>query len=326
MRFISAMLAAAALISTAAIGATAAEPAPIADGVELLRGAFVPGRQPDGNSVLLQGVDGWVLIDSGRHRAHTEALLARTAGRLRAVVNTHWHLDHLGGNALLRERQPGLVAHASPAVDAALAGWLANSRRQLAELVASDKVPEADKAQMRIDLALLENGDKLAPDRRIDAPVDVPVALELAGRKLRIGVERAVSGGDLWVLDEASGTLMTGDLVTLPVPFMDTACADDWDAALGRLAALPFARIVPGHGPVLDRAAFGRYRAAFAELRRCAADDAAMPAQCAAGWTAALEGLVDASDAPRVDGMLGYYFRTRLRAAADERQRFCKTS
>ena len=109
MRFISAMLAAAtaALTSTVARGA---EPAPIADGVELLRGAFVPGRQPDGNSVLLQGVDGWVLIDSGRHRAHTEALLARTDGRLRAVVNTHWHLDHLGGNVLLRERQPGVVA------------------------------------------------------------------------------------------------------------------------------------------------------------------------------------------------------------------------
>lgn len=323
MRFIAALLAAtAALIATAAIGA---EPAPIADGVELLRGAFAPGRQPDGNSVLLRGEGGWVLIDSGRHREHTEALLARTDGRLRAVVNTHWHLDHLGGNALLRERQPGIVAYASPAVDAALAGWLANSRRQLAELVASDKVPAADQAQMRIDLALLENGDKLAPDRRIDASVAVPVTLELAGRKLRIGVERAVSGGDLWVLDEASGTLMTGDLITLPVPFMDTACAEDWDAALERLAALPFARIVPGHGPVLDRAAFGRYRAAFAELRRCAADDAAAPAQCAAGWTAALDGLIDAADVPRVPGMLGYYLKTRLRAASDERTRYCKT-
>ena len=295
-----------------------AAPERLAQGVYLLRGSFEPGRQPDGNSLLLRGPQGWVLIDSGRHQAHAEALLDFTAGELVAVINTHWHLDHLGGNALLRQRQPGLRIHASAAVDSALKGWLADSRAQMRGHLQDTRVPEDAKAQMRIDLALLEQGGALAPDERIDGPAE----LRLAGRSLRVGLETAVSGGDVWVLDVASGTLAIGDLVTLPVPFFDTACASGWSAALDRIEALPFERVVPGHGPVLSRTELQRYRKAMDGLLICAASDKPV-ADCSADWLDALDGLISEADKPRTLGMLGYYFKQQLRAAPEQRQRFC---
>ncbi|MDN3920515.1 MBL fold metallo-hydrolase [Roseateles violae] len=296
-----------------------AAPEAIADGVYLLRGHFEPGRQPDGNSVLLRGSEGWVLIDSGRHRAHTQQLLDFTAGDLKAVVNTHWHLDHLGGNAWLRERQPGLLVYASAEVERALAGWLAQTRRQMQALVDDGKTPEAARAQMRIDLDLLAQGAALLPDRRIEAPLS---ALAPAGRALRLGLESGVSGGDVWVLDEASGTLIAGDLLTLPVPFLDTACAEAWSAALRRLEVQPFERLVPGHGPVLDRAGLRRYRRAFDGLLACAAGDRPV-ADCAAAWLSDLDGLIAEADKPRTLGLLSYYFKAHLRAAPEQRLRFC---
>lgn len=44
---------------------------PLAAGVELVRGRFVPGSQPDGNSVVLRAPGGLVVIDTGRHAEHT---------------------------------------------------------------------------------------------------------------------------------------------------------------------------------------------------------------------------------------------------------------
>lgn len=298
--------------------AWAQQPQQIAPDVWLLRGSYEAGKQPDGNSILLRGSEGWLLIDSGRHAAHTEALLKQSEGRLKAVINTHWHLDHLGGNALLRERVPGLQVYASAAVDTALQGWLARSREQMLAALKDEKLPSATRQMMQIDLDLLSKPQALAPDQRIREPG----ALLLAGRRLRVGLESAVSGGDLWVLDEASGTLMTGDLITWPVAFMDTACAEDWDAALGRLEALPFERIVPGHGPVMSRAELHKYRQAWQTLQACAASSAE-PRACSMAWIEALPGLIATEERPRVHAMLAYYLKSRLRAAPAEARAFC---
>ena len=126
------------LLLTALLAGCAAQPVraplhgePVADGVTLLRGTFVPGTQPDGNTVLLQGRDGLVVVDSGRHAAHAARIIeaAHASGQpLTAVVNTHWHLDHVAGNAALREAFPQAEVHASDAIDAALHGFLADYR------------------------------------------------------------------------------------------------------------------------------------------------------------------------------------------------------
>ncbi|KQV92483.1 MBL fold metallo-hydrolase [Pelomonas sp. Root1237] len=307
----------AAVLCLAAAAAVTAQP--LALGVVLVPGGFEAGRQPDGNSLLLQGDQGWLLIDSGRHRAHAEAALAAAGGQVRAVLNTHWHLDHLGGNAWLRSQRPGLEAWASPAVAKALAadGWLDRYRRQLMEAIPT--APADQAAVMRVDLELLNQAAALRPDREIGTAS----ARTIAGRRLQIGIETAVSGGDLWVLDAATGTLAAGDLVTLPVPFMDTACPPAWREALARLSAQPFQRLVPGHGPVMSRADFERWRGGFEALLDCA-DQGLHPGACAAVWRSRVDTWLDDAGRARVNGMLGYYFKTLLQAPTEQRERFCR--
>jgi glyoxylase-like metal-dependent hydrolase (beta-lactamase superfamily II) len=309
------------LIVLSVLGAAAQAQQTLAPGVVLVSGGFEAGRQPDGNSLLLQGSEGWLLIDSGRHRSHTEAALKAAGGQVRAVLNTHWHLDHLGGNAWLRSLQPGLEIWASPAVAQALApdGWLDRYRRQLAEAIPT--APAEQAAVMRVDQELLSQAVALKPDHEVMAAS----MLTLAGRRLQVGMETAVSGGDLWVLDVASGTLAAGDLVTLPVPFMDTACPPAWREALARLSAQPFKQLVPGHGPVMSRADFERWRGGFEALLDCA-DQGLHPAACAAVWRSRVDPWLDDAGRGRVNGMVGYYFKTLLQAPRDQRERFCRRS
>lgn len=66
---------------------------------------------PDSNLLLITGREP-ALIDSGFvGHAHDTATWvdAHTRG-LHRVVNTHWHADHVGGNALLQQRGAGIAA------------------------------------------------------------------------------------------------------------------------------------------------------------------------------------------------------------------------
>lgn len=294
----------------------------IAPHVHLVSGVFAPGRQPDGNSVLLQGSGGWIVVDSGRHAEHSTRILdfiAGAGGKIEAVVNSHWHLDHVGGNARIRAAHPELRVYASAAIEQALGGWLANYRKQLDAMLANPDIGEQDKAGFRGDMALIDLGSKLQPDVAIGSTRN----WQLAGRRVRIGLQTdAVTAGDVWLLDKKSGVLVAGDLVTLPVPFFDTACPARWSAALARIGELPFEQLVPGHGPVLDREQFAQYRVAFDGLLACAASDQPA-AQCVDEWLANAAQWVPAGDHERVRGMLDYYFEQHLRAPEAQRQRFC---
>jgi glyoxylase-like metal-dependent hydrolase (beta-lactamase superfamily II) len=102
-------------------------------GITLVPGAFASGTQPDGNSVVLDAPEGLIVVDTGRHPEHAAAILdvARRAGKpIVAVVNSHWHLDHVGGNPALRRAYPRLRVYASGALDDARHGFLADYAKQ----------------------------------------------------------------------------------------------------------------------------------------------------------------------------------------------------
>src|SRR4051812_27060534 len=97
------------------LGLCAAAP-PATPDWHLVPGGFESGRSPDGNSVFLDAPDGLILVDTGRHPEHQAKLLAyaRQRGRpIVAIVNTHWHLDHTGGNAEIRAAFPNAQLYAS---------------------------------------------------------------------------------------------------------------------------------------------------------------------------------------------------------------------
>ncbi|HVK31811.1 MAG TPA: MBL fold metallo-hydrolase [Burkholderiaceae bacterium] len=289
-------------------------------GLWLLPGRFPRERQPDGNSLVLEGRGALLVVDTGRHADHTQALLdfALRRGRpITTVLNTHWHLDHLGGNARLRDALPGLEVVGSPAVARAIAERFPASRRELEGLLANPGTPPDVREMARVDLALYDRAAAMTPNRQIAGPAQ---ALTLAGREVTVGHEAGASEGDLWLLDRASGVLAVGDLVTLPVPFLDTACPAQWREALARVDALPFERLLPGHGPVMERATWRRWRAGFDALLDCAASDT--PARtCSARWIENLGSLLAPADHAVVHAMIGHYFAQRLRAA--DRDRYC---
>ena len=285
---------------------------PIAEDTVLFPGRFDPGRQPDGNSVMLRGPDGWIVFDTGRHEAHTRVLLtfARASDQpVAAIVNSHWHLDHSSGNRLLRDTWPDAPVFASDAIVAALPGFLADSRRTSEAMIASGELQEPMLSDVLGDIATITDAGALLPTETVTQSKSGTIA----GRKVHLGLARnAVTAGDLWLYDPTTGVLLAGDLVTLPVPFLDTADPQGWRAALEVLDGTRFTLLVPGHGAPMDRAAFEAWHAAFDALLVCAATDAAT-ATCADGWIAGLGDLLPTAGHARARDMLAYYIDEVLR-------------
>ncbi len=281
---------------------------PVAPGVWLVPGGIPPGRQPDGNSVVFEAPAGLIVVDTGRHRSHREAILALAHARQEAVVaivNTHWHLDHVSGNPDLRAAYPDLLVHASDAIDDALGGFLARSARDSADYLEDPRIPPSMREDIQADLLTIQQGEALKPDVVVSATGTV----EIGGRPLQVHLARhAVTAGDVWLYDEATRVVALGDLVTLPAPFLDTACPDGWTTALEQVAAVPFEVAIPGHGGPMARAQFELYRRAFGAFIDCT--NSTRPAQeCAMQWANAIESLLEgaADEKPRAAGLAGYY-------------------
>jgi glyoxylase-like metal-dependent hydrolase (beta-lactamase superfamily II) len=264
---------------------TPSAPAPreIAAGTTLIAGAILPGRGPDGNTVVLDGPGGLIVVDAGRHVWHSDAILALARARRRpiaAIVNTHWHLDHSSGNGRLKVVHPAARLYTTSAVNRALApgGFLTRNAA-----AARERPPDPNplrRDETAIFLKTMDTPDTLRPDVAVDRPGDHTIA----GRRLVIHVtDGAVTDADVWLYDPATKVAVLGDLVTLPAPFFETACPARWEAELDAAWATPFALAVPGHGAPMTRAEFDVYRRAFATFRACAGG-ATGAAECAAGW------------------------------------------
>ena len=291
-------------------------------GWHLVPGSFEPGRGPDGNSIFLDAPEGLILVDTGRHPAHQEKLLAyaRQRGRpITAIVNTHWHLDHSGGNAEIRAAYPSAEVYASTAVEGALTGFFPNSRRAAEAFLASGKASPALEAEIRRDFAAMDDVASLRATR----PVTRSGEVRVAGRRLRVNLARfAATEGDVWIYDPRSKLLIAGDLVVGPVPFFDTGCPEGWREALTALASTPFVTLIPGHGAPMSKPRFLQWRIAFGNLLDCAVTDRDKHA-CVAEWKRDAAAFIPADDR-RIDSMLDHYLETRLRAPYAEREKYCR--
>ena len=147
--------------------------------------------------------------------------------RLRYVIATHVHPDHVfGGRAFLADH-PVYVGHVL------LPGALASRG-------------EYDRKRLAAVLGDAATGTPVTPTMLVKDTAKI----DLGGRVLMLQAwPSAHTDTDLTILDTATSTLWAGDLLFVHrVPALDGSLKG-WLAALGKLEKIPAARAVPGHGP-----------------------------------------------------------------------------
>lgn len=233
--------------ASAAWSQTEETPAPVF--TELRSGVFfVEG--PGNNMLLSAGGDGVLLVDSdfARNAEGVAAAIVERVGRVPdIVINTHYHGDHAGGNAVFAGAGAHIIAHE-------------NMRRRFR--------------------------DGLTAEGRVVRPPAPPEALPRSiygghggvffnGEEVRlIHPGPAHTDGDTIVFFATSNVIHMGDLFfNGGYPFIDTASGGDVD---GYIAAQELAlslandqtRIIPGHGPLATKADLERTTIMLREVRR----------------------------------------------------------
>ena len=287
----------------------------LAPGVWLIRGGFLPNRQPDGNTIVFRGPRGLTVMDTGRHRWQRQAILDFADSLhqpIVAIINSHWHLDHVSGNPDLKRAYPAAKVYASDAIDGALKGFLPRSAADGRKYLDAGQLPPETLEDLRNDLATIDSGASLRPD----VVVNKSDTLNLGGLELQVNLAPdAATHGDLWVFDPVGKVIAMGDLVTLPAPFLDTGCPTGWKAGLAAILATPFQTAIPGHGAPMTRAQVTTYRDAFTAFIDCSAST--RPAtECGSQWAKGIASLVggDERTLKRAEGMAAYYAGDVLRA------------
>jgi quinoprotein relay system zinc metallohydrolase 2 len=227
-------------ILTPSVRADEAAPLPVeqvAPGVYVHHGvheeATVENQGGIANIGFVVGDAAVAVIDSGGSPMEGEALLRaiRRVTRLpvRYVINTHFHPDHVLGNAVFAKAGAEIVGQKNLPM-----GLLSRRDTYTANYEA---VFGQGKAK---DLIVLPS-HLVAGQESID----------LGHRALEIrAFPTAHTDSDLIVIDQTSKTLFAGDLVFLErTPAIDGSILG-WLKAIAALREIPAARVVPGHGPV----------------------------------------------------------------------------
>jgi cyclase len=215
------------------------------------------------NVGVVVGDDGVVIIDtlaSVDATGHfsslpSETLLAEvrkiTKLPVKFVVNTHHHLDHVGGNRVFADAGSAIVAHQNVRV------WLQSEN-------------------------LRPFGPNIAPHQQafIQALSRPTIAFEqsldlfVGKREIHIRHLSGHSGSDSGVVVSDAQVVFVGDLLwPKMLATLTDASINDWIATLGALAtAQPGAKFVPGHGDVGSAKNVVAFREYLVTLRRLVTD------------------------------------------------------
>jgi cyclase len=198
---------------------------------------------------VLTGPDGVFMVDA-QFAPLTDKIVAAikqiSDGRIRFMVNTHVHGDHTGGNENLGKMGVTILARE-------------NLRMRLEK-----PNPGA-------------NGAPGVPTPAAGLPVityDAPVTIRMNGEEVRlIPAPAAHTDGDTFVKFVKADVIMTGDFYrSIQYPNIDRANGGSLPGLISALDAVianagPNTKIVPGHGPTVDRNAVIAHRDMVIALR-----------------------------------------------------------
>ena len=252
----------------------------VADGV--YAAVAKPGGLASGNAGFVVGDDGVLMIDTFFTPAAVEdligAIAAETKQPLKYALNTHYHLDHTGGNQVLVARGIPIIAHEK------VMEWQTVKNRRF--------LPAADELQKRRDTTAkqlseipADQADKRAPLerqlRRLDAMMAIKltnptvtfasgtVHLHLGKREVVLFTLPGHTGGDVLAYVPDANIVFTGDMGwRKTLPNLVDATVNDWIASLDKLLAqYPTAKFVPGHGDVATAEEMREFRDYLVDLK-----------------------------------------------------------
>ena len=235
---------AAALVVTLAVGVIYVRDRVTSLEAERVTGDVHAVRGFGGNVGVLRTHAGAVVVDTMSFRIQGERireLAERLAGGpIQVVINTHYHIDHTHGN-------PGFAPGTR----------VVATERTRDYLLAFDASYWDGKAEQTLPGDLFEH----------------EYELRIGGKTIRsIHPGRGHTGGDLVVLFVEDRVLHTGDLLfSGRYPNIDLEAGGsvrEWIRTLDRVLELDFDRVIPGHGPVTDRAGVRAFQRFLREVWR----------------------------------------------------------
>jgi glyoxylase-like metal-dependent hydrolase (beta-lactamase superfamily II) len=224
-----------------------------------------PEHKAGSNAGFVIGDDSVLVVDSFFTTDAAKALVAEirklTPKPIRYVVNTHYHIDHTGGDAVLREAGAVIIAHRN------VRKWVHDENVHLF----GDRITDARRAQI---------AQLVLPDIGIDKDMTV----WLGSRPVEIRMVEGHTGGDLLVSVPDAKVLFCGDMLWNHVsPNIIDGNVAKWIASTSAFPATPHSDFVPGHGDVAtakDVEAFTLYLTALqaitAEQRKAGLQDDAL--------------------------------------------------
>ena len=147
------------------------------------------------------------------------------------VINTHVHFDHVLGNPVFDDEQTQFIGHL-----------------YLAEVLESNR--EFFIEEFGANLGSYVNDNPIVVP---DIGVEDTLEINLGERVLELrAVADAHSNTDLIILDKQTDTLWSGDLLFVTrIPALDGSIRG-WIKVLESLRDEPFARVIPGHGELVE--------------------------------------------------------------------------
>lgn len=252
----------------------------VADGV--YAAIAKPGGLASGNAGFVIGDESVLIFDTFFTPVAIEELIgvieAQTKLPIKYAVNSHYHLDHTGGNQVLAARGVPIIAHDNVML------WQTTKNRRF--LPAPDELQKrrADAAK-QLSETPEDQKDKRAQIerqiRRYDAMQSIkltnptisfssgPLHLYLGKREVLLFTLPGHTGGDVLAYVPDANVLLTGDMGwSRTLPNLVDATVNDWIPSLDKiLNQYGSARFIPGHGEVAGAAELRDFHDYLDDLR-----------------------------------------------------------
>jgi cyclase len=269
------------------VNTTARTVTKIAEGIFVIRHPDAPSRFPQSNTTVIVGDREVMVVDTtylpSAAREDLAEIRKLTNKPIRYVVNTHWHLDHVMGNAVYLEAFPKLsiIAHKETAKQSAnyypgILERFPQRAETYKKLFESGKGPDDKQLsdEEKTFYSQLSTGTTEVYKEYIGTPpkfanviLENDLNLDLGGRKVQIRfLGRGNTAGDAVVYLPKEKILIAGDLLPHPVPYFFGGYPTELSKTLKRMEQIDFQTIVPGHGDVLNAAASRKYLAQVIEV------------------------------------------------------------